>query len=333
MAEEQDRETFSIRDLKDLIPTFDGEQALLNDFIEACEFATGNIDEGQERALIFLIKSKLVGKAKTFISSRCLNTWETIKPLLVGHFGDCRDTEALIRDLTNSFQKQNETARNYVQKIETLLTKLRSSVQLDDNIDAANKQTLIDSHERIGLKTLLAGLADPLGQLIRAQRPISISDAAQYILEEENIAYLKSNRHQNQTQPKNPKGFPSHNYNNHYVNPHDRNRPSNYPNRSLNSNSNQNPNADVKFCNYCKKIGHLLENCFKRINNNQRSFNPNSNPSNPMQTQRSDYRSNASNNNAGAHSTNPRNVRFLIKNEEQETGVDAASPLDQEIMN
>lgn len=281
-----DIETFSVKELKDLIPNFDGEQALLNDFIEAVDFAITNIDEGQEKALIFLIKSKLVGKAKIFISSRNLKTWEEIKPLLVGHFGDCRDTEALIRDLTNSFQKHNETPRNFVQKIESLSTKLRSSVQLDDTVNPLHKKTLIESHERIALKTLLAGLSDPLGQMIRAQRPETISDAAQYILEEENIAYLKSSRHQNQnqsqqSQPRNFKSFPRQNYHNQSFTP-----------RANNSQSNQ----DVKFCTYCKKPGHLIANCFKRINNeqNHNQFNRTNNTqnNNPYQPRPNFYQSN-----------------------------------------
>lgn len=261
-------EGMSIRDLKDLIPTFDGTKSLLNDFIEACNFADDNVIEGKKDVLVFLIKAKLTGQAKTFISSRNLKTWAQIRPLLVGQFGDCRDTEALVRDLMNSFQKVNETPRNFIQRIENLLTQLRSSVALDDDVEEGHKEILNKSHEKLALKTILAGINDPLGQLIRAQRPEDIKEASQYILEEENIAYLKAGR---QVKPSliSKNVYPRTNYvssQSHHA--------QNVPPRFHSNSHTKSPQQDVKICNYCKKSGHLIVNCFKR---NKKFGNQNNN--------------------------------------------------------
>lgn len=107
---------------------------------------------------------------------------------------DCRDTEGLLRDLTSTSQKANETPRAFVQRIEDLLTKIRSSVALDDSSNVQDKEILNKSHEKIALKIFLSGLNDQFGSIIRAQKPKTLDEAEQYIIEEENIAYLKDFR-------------------------------------------------------------------------------------------------------------------------------------------
>nr|KAH0807832.1 hypothetical protein GEV33_014959 [Tenebrio molitor] len=145
-----------------MIPEYDGDQSTLFDFIEAVNFAIENVPENQQNALIFVIKSKLVGKARKFISSRQLREWNDIKDLLISHYGDCRDTEGLLYDLTSTFQKSNETPRAFAQRIENLLTKIRSSVALNNELNQEARNALNSSHEKIALKAFLAGLSDPL---------------------------------------------------------------------------------------------------------------------------------------------------------------------------
>jgi hypothetical protein len=183
---------FNLKDLRDMIPEYDGDQSTLFDFIEAVNFAIENVPENQQNAIIFVIKSKLVGKARKFISSRQLREWNDIKDLLISHYGDCRDTEGLLYDLTSTFQKSNETPRAFAQRIENLLTKIRSSVALNNELNQAARNALNSSHEKIALKAFLAGLSDPLGSIIRCQKPNTLEQAEQFLIEEENITYLKN---------------------------------------------------------------------------------------------------------------------------------------------
>jgi hypothetical protein len=183
---------FNLKDLRDMIPEYDGDQSTLFDFIEAVNFAIENVPENQQNAIIFVIKSKLVGKARKFISSRQLREWNDIKDLLISHYGDCRDTEGLLYDLTSTFQKSNETPRAFAQRIENLLTKIRSSVALNNELNQAARNALNSSHEKIALKAFLAGLSDPLGSIIRSQKPNTLEQAEQFLIEEENITYLKN---------------------------------------------------------------------------------------------------------------------------------------------
>jgi hypothetical protein len=210
---------FNLKDLRDMIPEYDGDQSTLFDFIEAVNFAIENVPDNQQNALIFIIKSKLVGKARKFISSRQLREWNDIKDLLISHYGDCRDTEGLLYDLTSTFQKSNETPRAFAQRIENLLTKIRSSVALNNELNQAARNALNSSHEKIALKAFLAGLSDPLGSIIRCQKPNTLEQAEQFLIEEENITYLKNfksskpslhNQVNNKIVPK--ENYPRHSY-------------------------------------------------------------------------------------------------------------------------
>jgi hypothetical protein len=210
---------FNLKDLRDMIPEYDGDQSTLFDFIEAVNFAIENVPENQQNAIIFIIKSKLVGKARKFISSRQLQEWNDIKDLLISHYGDCRDTEGLLYDLTSTFQKSNETPRAFAQRIENLLTKIRSSVALNNELNQAARNALNSSHEKIALKAFLAGLSDPLGSIIRCQKPNTLEQAEQFLIEEENITYLKNfksskpslhNQVNNKIVPK--ENYPRHSY-------------------------------------------------------------------------------------------------------------------------
>lgn len=269
-----------LHSLGTLIPDYDGDQATLSDFVSACNFVFEQIDEDLHPGFIFAVKNKLVGKAKQFISSRNLNDWESVKQLLIGHFGDCRDTESLLRDLTACVQKPNETPRAFVQRIENLLTKLRNAVSLDATFTNAIRQTLNSSHEKIALKTLLAGLSDPMGPIIRSQKPSSIDEAISFIIEEENIYYLK-NKNATRDAKQVQKVLPRSNFNNEQ-------------------------RREVKICSYCKNKGHLISECRKRaFNNHNRPNFPNNNYSGPnMANAARPFNNNIPNNNTNGNNHN-----------------------------
>lgn len=182
----------AVRDLAYLISEYEGDQCFLNDFIEACDFVSNHIKDEDKQHFVLLVKSKLKGRAKTCISSRNVTDWETMKNLLIGHFGDCRDTASLLRDLSSMWQNSSEAGRAFFDRISNMNTKVRSSVNLDTNTDAAGKIVLNQAYEQHALRTLLAGLRSPLGQVVRSQKPNSLSEAAQLIIEEERIVYAQS---------------------------------------------------------------------------------------------------------------------------------------------
>lgn len=306
-----------LHSLRNLIPEYDGDQATLSDFVTACEFVHSQIDVDLNQGFLLVVKNKLIGKAKQFISSRNINTFENIKQLLIGHFGDCRDTESLLRDLTACIQKPSETPRVFVQRIENLLTKLRNAVSLDETLEDATRDTLNSSHEKIALKTLLAGLNDPIGTIIRSQRPSSIDEAIHLIIEEENIHYLK-NRNSSRDSKQSQKVIPKSNFNPEF-------------------------RKETKICSYCKNRGHLISECRKRAYNQNRSnFTPRTTTNAVGTTHGANYQNNGitnntrntmPNNNNNRPSVIQRNPAVNHLNSETGAGTGSSSPTTESPQN
>lgn len=287
-----------LRKVSDFIPNYSGSQAGLYDFLKACEWVYDQIDENVLDAYLLLVKTKLKGEAEAFISSRNIADWETLKDLLTGHFCDARDIEGLGRELTVSVQLGNESPRQFLTRIQALLTKIRSSINLNPENTEADKVTLIKSYETTALKTVLAGLRNPLGTTIRSQRPADLNEVSSFLIDEENILYLQTRN--NNIDRKIRGAIPRDLYN--------------LPPR----------NTETKSCNYCKKPGHLISECRKRQYHNN-NFNSNNYPRFPSSNYRapnSDFRNssigNSSNyqhrNVSGQNTTNETNRNLQQNN-------------------
>lgn len=236
-----------LRKISDFVPTYSGSQAGLYDFLKACEWVYEQIDDDVLDAFLLLIKTKLKGDAEAFISSRNIADWETLKDLLTGHYSDARDIEGLGRELTVSVQSTNESPRQFLTRIQALLTKIRSSINLNPENTDADKVTLTKSYETTALKTVLAGLRNPLGTTIRSQRPADLNEVASLLIDEENIIYLQTRN--NNIDRKIRGAIPKDLYN--------------LPLR----------NVEQRTCNYCKKPGHVIAECRRREFNNSGSQN------------------------------------------------------------
>lgn len=263
-----------LRKISDFIPNYSGSQSGLYDFLKACEWVYDQIDENVLDAYLLLVKTKLKGEAEAFISSRNIADWETLKDLLTGHFCDARDIEGLGRELTVSVQSANESPRQFLTRIQALLTKIRSSINLNPENTEADKVTLIKSYETTALKTVLAGLRNPLGTTIRSQRPADLNEVSSFLIDEENILYLQTRN--NNIDRKIRGAIPRDLYN--------------LPPR----------NTEVKSCNYCKKPGHLISECRKRQYINNHNQNSNNFPRFPS----SNYRAPNSAHSSGGNSNN-----------------------------
>lgn len=94
----------SVRDYLELIPRFDGDTSQLANFLNACENVITLMAPNNEISRISFtllhIRTKLVGKAATLLASRTYRTFPELKEILLSIFGDQRNEESLLSDLT-----------------------------------------------------------------------------------------------------------------------------------------------------------------------------------------------------------------------------------------
>lgn len=153
------------------------------------------------------ILNKLQGKAEEVVAIHgATNNWNDIKNALLLHFGDQRDENCLNQDLVNLRQNYGESPHEFYEKIITLLNTICNYIDLKCEIELRASKRIFFTKQ--ALKTFLAGLRDPLGPIIRAMRPNSLSQALQFIIEEDNIKHCQKSHQTN-----NPRKFMNSNNN------------------------------------------------------------------------------------------------------------------------
>lgn len=239
-------EPYKLSEIFSLIPEFDGDQIFLNTFLNACSHAFRMCIEDQKILLTLHIKNKLRGKAAQLINSRDVQTWPEIKQLLTVHFGDSRDLTSLIQDLQKFHQLPNENPLTFVSRLQTHNAKMHACVQ-QQNLSAEQKEAQEQLIETMTLNTLLTGLEPRLGQIIRAGNPPDILIASMRIRRELQLSYFEKQKFQ----------------------------------KPVTQNLMQNKNQ--KICSFCKKKGHVINECRLRQNQlpqnysqiqNQKNFLP-----------------------------------------------------------
>lgn len=240
-------EPYKLSEIFSLIPEYDGDQILLNTFINACNCAHRMCIEEQRIFLTLHIKNKLSGKAAQLINSRDVQTWVEIRHLLTVHFGDSRDLTSLIQDLQRIHQLPNESPLTFVSRLQTHNAKMYACIQ-QQNLSEEQKTAQEQLIESMSLNTLLTGLEPKLGQIIRASNPPDILTATIRIRRELQLSYFEKQKF---------------------------NKTSSVQNQPQNKKSNF-----QKTCSYCKKSGHLINECRFRQSQycqNQQSQNQNNN--------------------------------------------------------
>lgn len=190
-------------DIKNLsmVPNFDGNPTRLTRFINASEsilnryFDTNDLNNFQNTIIMNSLLNKLEGRAEEVVAIYGSNSWNDIKSALIKNFGDQRDENCLNQDLVNLKQKHNEMPSQFYERVLHLLNTICNYVDLHSSV--TERQSKRDFFKKQALKTFLAGLKDPLGPIIRAMRPTSLTEAMQFITEEDNIRYYQRSNHGN----------------------------------------------------------------------------------------------------------------------------------------
>lgn len=221
IIEEPEQETLnmaapqiSVKDYLELIPKFDGEPTQLSTFIKACESVLTLMAPKAEVDRIGFtmmhIRTKIIGKASLMLAARHYSTFNELRQILISLFGDQRNEESLLRDLTMFRQKPNETTLQFADRCIDLrcllLNKLECSPEANE-IKAAKREL----YNATTLRSYLAGLNANMSHLLRCKSPATIEDAIRMVVDEENMNYhrIQLQSHTGSSSKSNPK-IPNH---------------------------------------------------------------------------------------------------------------------------
>lgn len=276
-----------------MIPEFDGSNVSeLDRFISCCEYVKDGLSNEDIKKLLKLLHRKLLGKAHDVLVYNDFENFDDFKNEMISQFAPSKSKEVIELELLNIKQENSEDIRKYSNRIEQLLSLLNSSCTVGQTKEVAKAVRKLN--ERTALKAFEVGLKDPIRTIVLASRYETLKDSVTGAIEHESLFTQKQIATQNNTVRQNQsqikcnfchkighisKNCFSRNLNNSSrfkLNPSD---DSKFSNRNQNYPSNHQNFTDkkVKFCNYCKFMGHVMEECRKRQKNNSR--NNSNNPS------------------------------------------------------
>ncbi|XP_067216966.1 uncharacterized protein [Linepithema humile] len=307
----------SFREATESVPTFDGYNVPLSQFVCACRRARELVPSFSERNLTKLLINKLRGRAYYAVEDEPCKTITQLIDLLTTAFGSPKTVDQYRGELSTVYIKPNKHMLDYISRIKELRAAILDTerrvkglqMPLDEEFDpfkafGVAKTPLAKRHEldrqrydtrpkneRIPERYPVTSIGRPLAQSTPNHRYNNNTNSR-------NEPIYRDSR--GPTAPRhgfaNRENAPGHNQSisrnqnlrNEYQNP---TRVETARNLRPNNNNNNNNNTVEKWCRYCKNRGHEIEECRKQeYNNSQKLQSGNAqNPSGQTGAPRADF--------------------------------------------
>lgn len=288
---------YSIRDALEAIPSFDGNNISFVYFVEGCEEALSMIVPTQELNLVRAARNKLKGDAHRSILGKTFASMQEFVEFLRTKYGPRETVYEAQGRLAYLYQKKDEKVVAYANRIRELGKRILDaqkretgeiSIEFQNSIEkhlktsflrGLNKEIIIpkegtfaevesraiDAEKELEtinmIKKIVLAEDAPVEKRATTRRIEAIAVTCQYCQKKGHTADKCWQIQRNQNRP----GFSRENVNNN-----------NNPKQPSFSDSQPNSNqSGIIICRYCKKSGHKLEECRKRIYNNNLQQNSN----------------------------------------------------------
>lgn len=281
--------TISIELAEKMIGKFDGNKSKIFEFTDNCDKAYALVKDELKPILFTIIETRIVDTARALIRSRSFNNWPSLREYLIEAYSEKRTAGQWQLELSSCKQNQHENVMLFANRLEHCYIKLIAS--LNSDLTAEAKKACTELLKDQAKTVFINGLNSELSLIVKSQKPTSLEDAISVALAEEqqqkskaeiqkfqyanelSVKYCticKKPGHSNFQCYSRQKSF-GRESNIRQFN-YDKPRPTfeqNFSRQSFQSTS----------CAYCKKIGHLINDCRKRqFNNQMRQQNSNSSP-------------------------------------------------------
>ena len=275
----------SIPVLFSYIKPFNGEKDELHKFTRNCDIAYNLATTAQKYVIFTYIQSQVSGKADRVTSHREFEDWPEYKKILIENFAEEKDGSQLILELQSCRQYKNESVIEFTQRVEKAYSHLYRST-LAETTDKSEIKGKIAMVQKMALQAFNLGVLPQYGFILRARNPATFEEASVLVQNEEKIISLIRFSQNNNTEKicntckksghNSINCYKNKNKNHHYESKfrYD-NKIKNEPIFQTYTNHDRNHQNSSKICNYCKKPGHLIADCYSLQNNKKkRNFNP-----------------------------------------------------------
>lgn len=237
---------------------FSGKRDELNRFIRCCDFAFNMAHASQTDVLLPFIITKITGIASARIEDKEINNWEELKEILIQLFGSKKSYSLIMEELNTLKQNSGESVSSYLSRIEKVQMRALEASNLNRREDQPGQNEAI---RLITLHRFIRHSVEDISKCLRWKDPQTLAEAYDIALAEESALRERKRIIHNKSSSQN--SFRQVNLNN----------PSHSSNKF---------NYNSKICNYCKKPGHLINECRKlKFKNENKNSNHPSNSNRP----------------------------------------------------
>lgn len=272
-VESSEKDKIELNILLKFIKPFDGTRENLNAYLSGCKRAFNLAIKNQTSVLLDFAITQLEGKAETAVANHTFQNWEELSEFLKLLYGNKKHHSHLLVELQQCKQIPRETISQYIVRIETAAKRLIVSVQQSIE-DSSELKGRIAAMNDLILHTFVLNVDSRIGNILRARNVKNLSEAMQVAIEEEKILNLVENTRNFTIKnlPNNRKFCKICKKTNHNTNNCFRNNETNKSSNVFMGNTNpKSQNYErLKYCNYCKENGHLINECRKRMYNEER---------------------------------------------------------------
>lgn len=251
-----------------MLVKFDGNKLKLNEFIDNCDKAYTLVNDNLKEILFAIIETKITDKARALIRNKEFNSWKELKEHLIDIYSDKRTMGQWQLELNSLKQGIGEPVLSFANKVENCYIKLINS--LDSKLDKEAKKACVNLRKGQALSVFVSGLNKDIAIIVKAQKPENLETAIALAISEEQETKAKTEiqKHQNLYNSQKFCAVCKKTISNH--NPNFNNSNVNSSNTNFHSKDRQNFNNN-KTCNYCKRTGHVIQECRKKqFNDNKR---------------------------------------------------------------
>lgn len=265
-----------------MIPIFDGENPQkIYSFLNACEFVIKNMEESIQPIMLEAIQTKLVGNAFMVTQHKDISSWEMLRKTLEESYCATRTPGYLLLELSTTRYRHGETIQQYTSRVEKLLHEL-CNVSVNGK-SSAEAKTINNFIKETALTIFIEGLPNSIRGIIKSRNLPNIEEAIKQSLEEEKM-YLSNKDAQRLIQNKQSTSSTGKYCKNCHKNNHNTNE-CKYSKRNVDTGQRSRPMKESDYksnqetkqrtCVYCKKSGHVVDECYKKKNADARKSNQN----------------------------------------------------------
>lgn len=266
------------------ITPFNGDRSQLSSFLINCNNAFFLAQPNQKQTLLLYIISKLSAEVKTCINISTIRSWTELRASLKRTYGTLENSTQLLQELETSYQKSNESVKEFFLRLENTKVKCLKIVT-DENLVPSELCGKLAMINETALRRFCLFSKDEISRVLRQKEHLTDLNQAYHfaIVEEQALSLRKltfhnsgpSTSHKRYHQPQRCTICRRTNHDANHCKFRD--NPSNNNSREPNPRFNNNTEYQSKKCEYCKRLGHTINECYTKQSNERRNsqFHPN----------------------------------------------------------